>query len=295
MVLDSNKPEKEFPKLAGLPVDICIFTVTTERRTDPQDNIDKRTLKSYPKRWVELVLVQRITNPFQDKWALPGGFTDLKSEDLDAAAKRELKEETNLEATIGTDAKESINEIYLEQLKAYYRPDRDPRGWTPTVAFVSLVNEKYLAGLRAGGDAKQAQLLRVHAGELGTLRYQSEDGEIVLDESDLAFDHAKIIRDALEFIQNKMMTTTIAATLLPKEFTITELHQVISAVVPAYAPSTTNFTRDLVKTKSRDGMLEEILNQDRTPKKSTQNSARPAQLYKFSEGFEPRLSIYPRF
>ena len=124
--------------------------------------------------------------------------------------------------------------------------------------------------------------------------YKSEDGNTKIDEADFAFDHGKIIRDAIQFVQNKMLTTTIAVKLLPREFTISELHQVISAVVPTFTPSTSNFARDLVKTKSRDGMLEEVWDEQGNPKKSTIYSARPAQLYRFRNEFEPQVSIYPR-
>lgn len=285
---------QKFPTLAGLPVDICIFTVVTSRLPEPADVLDKRSLKSYPARWLEMVLVRRQGEPYRGKWALPGGFTDIEHEGIDKAAARELKEETNLEASIAGDAPANQG-IHLEQLKAYYDPQRDPRGFIPTVAYVALVHEQLLTGLQAGGDAMEAALFRVETNDDGSLRYRSEDGAVVLTDADLAFDHANIIQDALRFLENKMLTTTVAATLLPREFTIAELHQVIRAVVPNFSVSATNFARDLVKTKSRDGMLEEVRNLDGTLKKSNRYSARPAQLYKFNATFEPHVSLYPRF
>ncbi len=294
MADESNTNREEFPSLRGLPVDICIFTVKTEKRSDLDESVDRRTLKSYPKRWLELVLVERTDEPFQHFWALPGGFTKIETETLDEAVIRELKEETNLDAVIEADGEKQKHGIYLKQLKAYFHPKRDPRGFTPTVAFVALVNEQLLKQMQAGGDAKKVQLFRVSMREQ-ELYYESEDGTEIVDKSRLAFDHADIISDALKFIQSEMMTTAIAKTLLPDEFTIAELHQVISTVVPSYIASATNFARDLLKTKTREGMLVEVFNEDGTPKKSTQYSARPAQLYRFREDFDARVSIYPRF
>ncbi|MCL6454013.1 MAG: NUDIX domain-containing protein [Alicyclobacillus sp.] len=290
-----TEQEREYPSLRGLPVDICIFTVATERRTADNTRTDRRSLKSYPRRCLELVLIQRSGDTFNDHWALPGGFTNVETESLDQAAIRELQEETNLTAAIGGETEGWMDGIYLEQMKAYYTPWRDPRGPTPTVAYVALVNEALLAGLRAGGDAKQAQLFRVRVSDAQPLVLESEDGAITLHAADLAFDHASIIADALRFVENKVMTTTIARTLLPKEFTIAQLQQVIAAVAPSYRPTTTNFARDLLKTKTRDRMLLEVLDEAGRPKKTRQYSARPAQLYTFNRAFDARVSIYPRF
>lgn len=70
----------------------------------------------------EILLIQRLKDPFKDQWALPGGFVD-KGEDLETAAKRELEEET------------SVSMESLAQFKAYGKPDRDPRGHTVSVVF----------------------------------------------------------------------------------------------------------------------------------------------------------------
>ena len=76
-----------------------------------------------PKR---VLLIKRKNPPFQDHWALPGGFVD-PGESPDVAARRELLEETRLKVTD------------LQQIGAYGEPDRDPRGHTVSVAFVAPV------------------------------------------------------------------------------------------------------------------------------------------------------------
>lgn len=110
----------------------------------------------------EVLLIQRLNEPFKNKWALPGGFVD-KGEDLEPAAKRELLEET------------SISIKSLSQFKTYGKPGRDPRGDTVSVVFYAEVNENVIA--QAADDAKD-------------VRWFSMD-----DLPELAFDHAEILSD----------------------------------------------------------------------------------------------------
>lgn len=77
---------------------------------------------------MQVLLIQRKNAPYQNAWALPGGFVD-KDEDLYDAAKRELFEETHIQ----------IDD--LKQLKAYGKPFRDPRGHVVSVAFYGLAKE----------------------------------------------------------------------------------------------------------------------------------------------------------
>lgn len=113
---------------------------------------------------LELLLIQRRNDPFKNSWALPGGFVD-KQEDLEAAALRELFEETHVRVS------------ELQQIKAYGRPDRDPRGHTVSIAFMGSTAPETEA--KAKDDAK-------------ALRWFSVDALPVL-----AFDHDVIIQDAL--------------------------------------------------------------------------------------------------
>lgn len=112
-----------------------------------------------------LLLIQRAAEPFKGRWALPGGFVD-QDEDLEAAARRELLEETGLEADS------------LVQVGAFGKPGRDPRGHTVTVAYATVMTS--LVEARAGDDARQVQWFSLNA----------------LPE--LAFDHDAIIAAALQ-------------------------------------------------------------------------------------------------
>lgn len=114
------------------------------------------------------LVVRRGNPPFQGSWALPGGFVDI-DEDLRHAAVRELAEETGLRVT------------QLRQLGAYGAPDRDPRHRTVSVAYLAVLDEPL--DPTAGDDAAHAE-------------WQPVDW--LLEEDRLAFDHAQILRDALE-------------------------------------------------------------------------------------------------
>jgi len=118
---------------------------------------------------LQLLLIQRGHDPFQGFWAIPGGFMDM-DETLEEAAVRELEEETGLQ------------NIALTQLKAYSAPDRDPRQRTVSVAFVGFLTDNQQ--IKAGDDACKAQWFS--ANRLPPL----------------AFDHARIIADAVEKVNS---------------------------------------------------------------------------------------------
>ena len=148
-----------------------------------------------------VVLVRRAEWPHAGKWALPGGFVGI-DESLKHAAWRELREETGLRAG------------YLEQLGAFGRPDRDPRERVITVVYIALAAADRIE-LRPGSDAKEARLFR-------------------LDElPELAFDHARILRHAIERLRDRLDTEGIARQLMPECFTLTELQQACEAVAGA--------------------------------------------------------------
>jgi len=113
---------------------------------------------------LELLLIQRDKAPFEGRWALPGGHVDL-NEALDAAAARELAEETG------------VTRAALTQVGIFDAPGRDPRGWYISVAYKATVPANTEAV--AGDDARAVAWFSVNA----------------LPE--LAFDHAKIVARAL--------------------------------------------------------------------------------------------------
>lgn len=118
-----------------------------------------------------VLLIRRKHAPFAGMWAIPGGFVDM-DEDLEDAARRELQEETGV--TTGP----------LEQLRAYGKPGRDPRGRTISVVYLAQVEAARLHA-EAADDAA----------EVGWHPLQQLPA--------LAFDHAEILRDVRERLQGR--------------------------------------------------------------------------------------------
>lgn len=258
----------------GLPVDICIFTITSRK--------EKSARKTLPIRELKVLLIKRKDHPYKDKWAFPGGFSE-ETENLYQAAKRELKEETN----VGDD-------FHLEQLKTVYYPGRDPRpnpsktgtAWMPTAVYYAFVKEEVLQQLQAGDDAKEAKLFTIE--EAKQLEFAFDHGKILFGGlKDLAGEEV----EAYQFIQKKMLQTTIAKEFLPLEFTLSELRGVIEAVFPTFKVAPSNFIQKMLGTKSRQGIIEEVLDANGEVKKSTEHANNPTKLYQFT-GYEPMLSMY---
>ena len=153
-------------------------------------------------RALHVLLVERGIDPDAGMWALPGGFV-LSGEDLEAAAYRELAEETGVSTG-----------IHLEQVRTYGAPGRDPRGRVVSVAWIALAPD--LAEPAAGSDARSAQWWPVAEVESGHLR--------------LAFDHVEIFADAVERARAKLEYSALATAFCAPEFTIAQLRAVYEAV-----------------------------------------------------------------
>jgi 8-oxo-dGTP diphosphatase len=140
---------------------------------------------------LQVMLIQRALPPFENEWALPGGFVRV-DETVDEAARRELEEETGL------------RNIYLEQLYTFGEIERDPRERVISVAYYALVNLGE-HNVTAATDAAEAAWFGVH------------------DVPSLAFDHLNIVRMALKRLQGKVRYQPVGFELLPKKFTLSQL------------------------------------------------------------------------
>ena len=209
----------EYPR-AALTVDCVVF------------GFDEGALK--------VLLIRRGIEPYQDHWALPGGFVK-PDETLAAAALRELQEETGL------------REVYLEQLYTFGEIERDPRERVISIAYFALVRRAdHLPA--AATDAAEAEW------------FEAEQVPA------LAFDHAKILKMALERLRGKIRWQPVGFELLPRKFTLTRFQALYEAILG----------RDLDKRNFRKKLLaldllvalEEF---------TTAGSRRPAQLYRFDQ------------
>jgi 8-oxo-dGTP diphosphatase len=188
------------------------------------------------------LVVRRGEAPYRGRWALPGGFV-RPDEDLDAAAARELREETGLR-----------HGFHLEQLRTYGAPRRDPRMRTVTVAYLALAPD--LTSPVASTDAAEAEWRPVDA--------------LLSARPGLAFDHGRILGDALERARAKLEYSPLAAAFCPEEFTIGELRRVYETVWGT-AIDPRNFHRKVSKTP---GFLVP------TGETTTRDGGRPAQLFR---------------
>jgi 8-oxo-dGTP diphosphatase len=193
---------------------------------------------------LQILLVERGTAPWQGFLALPGGFLDDNREGLDAAAERELAEETGLD----------LGRVHLEQLRTYGTPDRDPRRRVVTVCYLAFVPD--LPTPEAGGDTRAAAWAPIQAALDGCTK--------------LAFDHERIAADAVERARSKLEYTTLATRFCPPEFTVAELRRVYE-IVWGEVLDQRNFHR---KITGAEGVLIP------TGEQTTRQGGRPAALYR---------------
>ncbi len=224
--------DPRFPAL-GVAVDVVVFTVQEGRL---------------------LVLLTRRpdTPPFAQHWSLPGGFV-APDESTDEAAARELG------------AKAGVQDVFLEQLYTFSAPDRDPRSRVVSVAYYALVSPDRL------GDQPGAR--PAHWVQVGT----HPDGQLHVDlplepgmPEGLAFDHALILRTAIDRIRGKLEYVPIGFQLLEPQFTLTDLQKVYEAVLGQEIDKR-NFRSKLLKS----GLIRQLDAVRKGPH-------RPAKLFEFT-------------
>ena len=118
----------------------------------------------------KVLLIQRGFDPYKGSWAFPGGFMNM-DETTEQCAIRELEEETGLKVTT------------INQIGAYSKVDRDPRGRTITVAYLAIIDAP--VEVTGQDDAAKAEWFPINS-----LPH-------------LAFDHADIMADAIKLLQKK--------------------------------------------------------------------------------------------
>ena len=146
---------------------------------------------------LSVLLVQRGLEPFQGRWAFPGGFMKI-DEDADTGALRELLEETGLRPAA------------IEQFGTFTQVDREPRERVITIAYFALVRK---AEVQGGDDAAQARCFPVR------------------EVPPLAFDHDRILRVALGKLREKIHFEPVGFELLPEVFTMPQLQALYESIL----------------------------------------------------------------
>ncbi|HEY8436064.1 MAG TPA: NUDIX domain-containing protein [Haloplasmataceae bacterium] len=290
--MSKYKSEEEFLKdydvtkydRPSVSVDTLVFTIVDRK---PQN------YRKLPEKVLRALLIKRNDYPYKDKWALPGGFVKM-DEDLETAALRELKEETNVD----------VDDVYIEQLYTYGDVHRDPRTRVISCAYLALTNASNL-NIKPGDDAGDAMWFDVTSKLIEENRTIHDGGYIlkkkyrlllenehhrfeniiqvtierigkhprirqeVLSSPDLAFDHAEIIHYGLERLRNKIEYTDIAFNLIGDYFTLTELQQVYEVILG----------KELLKANFRRKIANMVCETNRFKKDV---GHRPSRLYRFN-------------
>lgn len=222
-----NYDSSIYEKLS-MTVDILIMSVSNEEI----DNYRKLEKKKF-----SILLIKRETYPFKEKWCLPGGFIRM-DETLDEAAKRILKDETNLK------------DIYLEQLYTFSDVNRDPRMRIVSTSYMALVdknrlkdnlisnacwfnidrieeNDKQYKVILDNNEEKIEFVINKKLRELTTDRFEFS----IAQNEKLAFDHPLVIVSGIERLKNKIEYTDIVFNMMPEYFTLGELQQVYETIL----------------------------------------------------------------
>jgi ADP-ribose pyrophosphatase YjhB (NUDIX family) len=187
-------------------------------------------------------LVRRDNHPFRGYWALPGGFVQIhEDDDLDSTARRILRSKTGVATP------------YLEQLGGFGGRDRDPRGWAATFVYFALVDIESLEGAPTQGRWWPVKDYGV--------------------EPELAFDHARLLEDAVERLRSKVSYSSLPVHLLPERFTLSECQRIFEIVL-GHSLEKSAFRRRL-----RDAEIVEQI-----PNAYARGSNRPAALYRLRPG-----------
>ncbi|HIT43230.1 TPA: NUDIX domain-containing protein [Candidatus Avacholeplasma faecigallinarum] len=258
-----NYDSSKFDKLS-MTVDVLIFSVSDEVAS----NYRKLSNKKF-----SVLLVKRNDYPFKDKWCLPGGFIGI-DEELEDAARRVLKKETNLE------------NIYLEQLYTFGEVDRDPRMRIVSTSYLALIDKNKLNSkvsanvswfdISISETDKEIEIYLDNGEERIRFVVSKKLRDMTTDRYDfvttfndkLAFDHPKVIVSGIFRLKNKIEYTDIVFNMMPEYFTLGELQQVYEVILgkKLLAPAFRRIIADKVY---------------KTDKVKTGGGHRPSAMYKY--------------
>ena len=186
---------------------------------------------------LKVLLIKSDLSQYKGKWSLLGDLINSQ-EDIEQAAYRVLKERTGME------------DVYLEQVKAFGEVIRHPAARVITIAYCSLLN--------------------VHHYEFSIL-----DNELhwhsLSSVQEMAFDHKQILDVCYAWLQKRVQEHPLGFSLLPKTFSLRELQNLYEAITDAKLDRR-NFRK---KFFSMDLLID-------TGDYETDVSHRPGKLYRFN-------------
>ena len=272
----------------SVTVDSIIFTIR---------DVETDNYRKLPEKKLQVLLVKRAEHPYMGKWSLPGTFV-RKEERFEEAVQRSLKAKTNMQ------------DIYLEQLYSWGDPNRDPRTRIISTSYMVIVDSEKV-WIKSGGSQQYVNWFTVTLKSLKEKMTENKHGykkeeeiEILLEskteivknkvkvvkelvdgnqiiytqilESELAFDHAKMLIYAIERLKNKVEYTTIAFNLMPEKFTLTKLQQVYEILLD----------KPLLKANFRRKIADMVIETDEYEENT---GHRPSKLYCFNKNWQPHI------
>jgi ADP-ribose pyrophosphatase YjhB (NUDIX family) len=219
----------------SVTTDIAAFMIRSEESDNYKRDSENR---------LSILLVKRGVHPFMDCWALPGGF--LKpDETVEECALREITEETN------------VVPVAILPVGVFSEPGRDPRGWIISNAFFSVITEESVKQV-GGDDAADAQwfdvsfekdndgdyhlslslrgntaLESIHLDAVLT-KERTKFGKsifLIKNSGGLAFDHARIIAEAVCLLRKYAQDFNTIFDFLPEKFTLNEVQKVQETIL----------------------------------------------------------------
>jgi ADP-ribose pyrophosphatase YjhB (NUDIX family) len=146
---------------------------------------------------IKLLLYPRSFEPFKGKWSLLGGFVE-DNESADEAACRILKQTTGLE------------QIFLEQVGSFSKPNRDPEARVISLAYYALIRI----------DLHDEECVRENGAYWVSIKKLPQ----------LIFDHQQMFEKALVILQQKAGYSLVGLELLPEKFTLIQLRKLHEAI-----------------------------------------------------------------
>lgn len=193
-------------------------------------------------------LVERDHEPFEGRLALPGVFIK-ETETAEDAALRAAHDKGGLKLS------------HIEQLRTFSGPDRDPRGWSASVAYMALIRHS---------DHQSLRRFAPHTGEIFFVPCS-----LPALRNDLPFDHALMVEEAVARLRGKGAYSTMPAAFLPEAFTVPEMREVYEAVL-GQRINDSSF-RKAVARLEKDGLISR--SGSRAPSGA---SKRPASLWRIN-------------
>ena len=145
------------------------------------------------------LLIQMKKVPYAGKWAVPGGIIG-QAETSEQAARRILTTQTG------------VSDAHLEQLATFDDPKRDKLRRVISVAYVALV-------------ASEKVILKT------TEKYAEVRWWPTSKLPPLAYDHKDMVAVGVSRLQAKLEYTNVAWSLLPAQFTLTELQEIYEIIL----------------------------------------------------------------